>query len=59
VAGVGGTAAYHFLVGHTPVSLRGRIMTEFDAVNRLQGTSYWLDLAFPLAMKMPVGAPHE
>jgi hypothetical protein len=59
VVGVRGTAAYTFLAGHTPVSLRGRIMTEFNAVNRLQGASYWLDLAFPLVMKMPAGAPHE
>jgi hypothetical protein len=40
------------------MKLRGRIMTEFDAVNRLAGTSYWLDLSFPLAVKMPAGAPH-
>ena len=55
VVGVGGTAAYHFAIGHTPMTLRGRIMTEFDEVNRLAGTSYWLDLAFPLVIKMP---PH-
>jgi hypothetical protein len=59
VVGVGGTAAYNFTVGHTPVSLRGRVMTEFNAVNRLQGTSYWLDLAFPLAMKMPAGRSRQ
>ena len=59
VVGVGGTAAYSFAIGHTPMKLRGRIMTEFDAVNRLAGTSYWLDLSFPLAVKMPAGAPHE
>jgi hypothetical protein len=59
IGGVGGTAAYSFAIGHTPMILRGRIMTEFDAVNRLSGTSYWLDLSFPLAMKMPAGAPHE
>ena len=59
VVGIGGTAAYSFVLGHTPMTLRGRIMTEFDAVNRIEGTSYWLDLAFPLVMKMPVGAPHQ
>ena len=59
VVGAGGSVACHFAIGHTPATLRGRIMTEFDAVNRLQGTSYWLDLSFPLVMKMPPGAPHE
>jgi hypothetical protein len=58
VTGVGGTAAYSFILGHTPMTLRGRVMTEFDAVNRLQGTSGWLDLSFPLMMKLPAGAPH-
>jgi hypothetical protein len=56
VVGVGGTAAYSFTIGHTPVSLRGRVMTEFDAVNRLEGTSCWLDLSFPLVMKVPTPA---
>lgn len=59
VIGVGGTAAYSFALGHTPVTVRGRIMTEFDAVNRVAGNSYWLDVSFPLVMKMPAGAPHE
>jgi hypothetical protein len=59
VVGAGGTVSYAFAIGHTPAMLRGRIMTEFDAVNRLEGTSYWLDLSFPLVMKMPAGAPHE
>jgi hypothetical protein len=58
VAGVGGTVSYSFAVGHTPMNLRGRIMTEFDAVNRVEGTSYWLDLSLPLALKLPPGAPH-
>jgi len=59
VVGVGGTVAYGFKIGRTPATLRTRIMTEFDAVNRLHGTSYWIDLSFPLAMKMPPGAAHE
>jgi hypothetical protein len=30
-------------------------MKEFDATNRLEGESYWLELSLPLYMKMP---PH-
>jgi hypothetical protein len=54
--GVGGTAAYHFALGHTPVTLRLHGTSEVYVKNRPQGTAIWLDLSFPLMMKLP---PHE
>jgi hypothetical protein len=53
VVGVGGSAAYHFSLFKMPATLRFRGMSEFDAVNRLQGESFDLDLSFPLYMKLP------
>jgi hypothetical protein len=32
-------------------------MTEFDVKDRLQGTSGWLDLSFPLTLKLPPHPP--
>ena len=58
VTGVGGSIAYNFKVmGKIPISLRFHGATEFDAVNRLEGHSFWLDLSMPLHVKMPPGAP--
>jgi hypothetical protein len=57
VTGVGGTAAYTFMAGRIPVKLRGRVMTEFDATNRLTGTSGWLDVTMPLWVKLPTAPP--
>jgi hypothetical protein len=57
VTGVGGNVTYSFkAMGKIPVSLRFHGTTEFDAVNRLQGHTFWLDLAMPLHVKMPTGA---
>ena len=53
VIGVGGTAAYGFKAGPFPATLRFRVMTEFDVKNRLQGTSGWIDLSFPLIIRPP------
>ena len=45
---VGGSIAYNFKVmGKIPISLRFLGTTEFDAVNRLEGHSFWLDLSCP------------
>lgn len=58
VTGVGGSIAYNFKVmGKIPISLRFHGTTEFDAVNRLEGHSFWLDLSMPLHVRMPPGAP--
>ena len=56
VTGVGGEAAYSFkLMGKIPVTLRLHGASEFDAQNRLQGHSIWLDLNMPLSVKLPPG----
>lgn len=55
VFGVGATAAWNTVLGRSPATIRGRFMKEFDATNRLEGESYWLELSLPLYMKMP---PH-
>jgi hypothetical protein len=57
VIGVGGTAARSFKVGPFPATLRFRVMTEFDVKNRLQGASGWIDLSFPLSLKLPKTPP--
>ena len=53
VTGVGGALSYDFKMGKMPALLRARMMTEFGAINRLQGTSVWLELSVPLAVKLP------
>jgi hypothetical protein len=56
VVGFGGSAAYHFAIGKMPTTVRLRVMTEFDAQNRLSGDSVWLELSVPLSMKLPSAA---
>ena len=53
VSGVGATAAYNFQLGKAPATLRFRILEEFGARNRLEGTSAFLSLSFPISMKTP------
>ena len=53
VGAVGGTAAYSFEMGKIPASLRLQVFHEFDAVNRLEGTSAFLKLSFPLSVNRP------
>ncbi|MCK0198541.1 transporter [Ancylobacter sp. 6x-1] len=50
VTALGGTIAYNFEVGQTPVSARIKVYREFGAVNRLEGTAGYFTLAFPLAV---------
>lgn len=58
VTGVGVTGAYHFkIMDKIPATLRLHAITEFDARNRLEGDSVFLDFSMPLAVKMPPGAP--
>ncbi|GAB4064469.1 transporter [Ancylobacter sonchi] len=48
VTALGGTIAYNFQLGPTPISARVKIYREFDAVNRLEGTAGYFTVAFPL-----------
>lgn len=56
VTGVGLTGAHNFRLGSRPATLRLRAMTEFDAVNRMEGDSIFIDFTIPLSMKLPGGA---
>jgi hypothetical protein len=53
VTALGGTIAYNFEVGHTPVSTRLKVFREFDVENRLEGTAGFLTVAFPFAVNKP------
>jgi len=54
VGGVGVTGAYNFKIADKiPATLRLHAMTEFDAKNRLEGNSVWLDFSMPLWVKTP------
>lgn len=48
VTALGGTVAYNFELAGTPISSRIKVYREFDAVNRLEGTSGYLTIALPL-----------
>jgi hypothetical protein len=39
VFAAGATAAWHTILGRSPATIRGRVMTEFDATKRLEGES--------------------
>ena len=57
VAGLGVTGAYNFLLfGKAPATLRLHAMKEFEARNRLEGESIFLDFSMPLWVNMPPGA---
>lgn len=58
VLGVGAHAAYNFkIAGKIPATLRLHGIKEFEARNRLEGHSIFLDFSMPLYVKMPPGAP--
>lgn len=57
ITGVGGTAAWNFKLAERPATLRIRGFHEFDAVNRLEGSSFFVDLSFPIKVVMPAGPP--
>lgn len=59
VTGIGATAPYNFRIGRTPTTLRFRIFQEFGAVSRLEGTSAFLSLSFPISMRMPMAQPQS
>jgi hypothetical protein len=56
VSGIGATAVYNFEIGHRPASLRLHAIKEFDAVNRPEGASVFLDFTVPLKLVLPPGA---
>lgn len=57
VIGAGATAAYNFVVAQNPLTLRGRVLWEFEAERRLEGVAVFLDLSFPLQMNLPPSTP--
>lgn len=48
VAALGGTMTYNFMMGETPASLRLKVFREFDVKNRLEATTGFLTISFPL-----------
>lgn len=56
VAAVGGNVTWRVKAGKIPLNVRVRGMHEFDATNRLEGDSLWLDVSMPLHVKLPPGA---
>lgn len=57
VTGLGATGAYNFKIADKiPASLRLRAFHEFNATNRLEGDSVFLDFTMPLYVKLPPGA---
>ena len=45
---VGGMLGYDFLLGHTPISTKIKLLKEVDVENRPQGTIGWVQVSFPL-----------
>jgi hypothetical protein len=57
VAGLGVNGAYNFMLfGKAPATLRLHAIKEFEAKNRLEGHSIFLDFSMPLWVNMPPGA---
>ena len=57
VAGLGVNGAYNFLLfGKAPATLRLHAIKEFEARNRLEGESIFLDFSMLLWVNMPPGA---
>jgi hypothetical protein len=55
VGALGVTAAYNTVLGRSPATFRVRVLKEFDATRRLEGTSAMVSLSLPLKMNLP---PH-
>jgi hypothetical protein len=55
VGALGVTAAYNTILGRSPASFRVRVLKEFNATRRLEGTSAMVSLSLPLKMNLP---PH-
>ena len=50
---VGATASTTVMLAGKPGTFRGRYMHEVDVTNRLRGSTFRIDFAYPLAMNMP------
>lgn len=50
VTALGGTLAYTFTVGKTPISTRLKVFREFNTENRMQGTLGYVTVAMPLTI---------
>ncbi|CAN7372969.1 transporter [Phenylobacterium sp. LjRoot219] len=56
VAALGATANYNFkIAGKVPAAVRVRGFSEFEARNRLEGHSIFVDFNMPLYVKLPPG----
>lgn len=53
VAAVGVTAAYNTVLGRSPTTFRVRVLQEFDATRRMEGTAAFLSVSLPLKMFLP------
>ncbi len=56
VLALGPTVALHTELGRSPTTIRLQAFREFDATNRMQGTSVMFTISLPLSMKIP---PHH
>lgn len=56
VAALGVTAAYSTVLGRSPATVRVRVLKEFDASRRMEGTAAMVSLALPLKMNLPAAA---
>jgi len=50
VTALGGTVAYNFNAGNTPVTARLKVFREFAAKNRMEGTAGYLTVSFPISV---------
>ncbi|HUD29006.1 MAG TPA: transporter [Novosphingobium sp.] len=55
VAALGVTAAYNTVLGRSPATFRVKVLQEFDATRRMEGTAAMVSLSLPLKMILP---PH-
>lgn len=53
VAALGATVAYNTVLGRSPSTFRLRVLQEFDATRRQEGTVAMLSLTVPLKMNLP------
>ncbi|WP_395335455.1 transporter [Novosphingobium sp. BL-8H] len=53
VAALGGTLAYNTVLGRSPTTFRLRVLQEFDAKRRQEGTVAMFSVTVPLKMNLP------
>ncbi len=56
VAALGGTLAYNTVLGRSPTTFRLRVLQEFDATRRQEGTVAMVSVTVPLKMNLPPSA---